>query len=374
LLKNTSLLLPTEKTIFRDKSILLISTEAWGEHMVSKHHYATQLAELGNQVYFLNPPNGADRITQIEGQSKNLHIVDFVITRGIRFLPAFLSNRAQRKDAGRLEQFCDTTFDVVWSFDNSRFFYLPAFGKCLKIAHIMDLGVNLNTPIHAGSSDYCFGVTKEIVGRLKRFNAKTHFINHGFAPIEALETEASSSDKKQVAYSGNLLLNFIDRKLVLKVVNHFPDVCFNFYGGYTKSNLSDGGNKDSQAFIEQLQKATNVKLHGALDRKKLLVQLAQQDVLLMFYDSKKYAGACHNSHKIMEYLSTGKEILSTPILEYAESELILQVEDHDSYISQLTALLEKEADHEVQAKRIAYAADHTYLHQINRIQSIVNAG
>ncbi len=365
--------MPTEKTIFRHKSILLISTEAWGEHMVSKHHYAVQLAEMGNQVYFLNPPSGADRITQIAGQSENLHIVDFVITRGIRFLPAFLSNRAQRKDAERLAQFCDTAFDVVWSFDNSRFYYLPAFGKCLKIAHIMDLAVNFHTPIHAGSSDFCFGVTQEIVGRLKRFNAKTYFVNHGFSPLEGLEIEASTSNRKQVAYSGNLLLHFIDRQLVLKLVNHFSHVDFNFFGGYAKSNLSDGGDQESQAFIEQLQTATNVRLHGALDRKKLLEQLAQQDVLLLFYDSKKYAGACHNSHKIMEYLSTGKEILSTPILEYAESELVHQVDDHDAYIAQLTILLEKEADKEVQAKRVAYAADHTYLRQINRIQTIVNA-
>lgn len=42
---------------FNNKTILIISPEPWGKMMISKHHYALELAKLGNEVYFLNPPN-----------------------------------------------------------------------------------------------------------------------------------------------------------------------------------------------------------------------------------------------------------------------------------------------------------------------------
>ena len=40
----------------RNKTILIISPQAWGKMFLSKHHYAIELAKRGNAVYFLNPP------------------------------------------------------------------------------------------------------------------------------------------------------------------------------------------------------------------------------------------------------------------------------------------------------------------------------
>jgi hypothetical protein len=44
-------------TVLKNKTILVISPNNWGTMHISKHHYAIELARLGNSVYFLNPPN-----------------------------------------------------------------------------------------------------------------------------------------------------------------------------------------------------------------------------------------------------------------------------------------------------------------------------
>src|ERR1043165_2973102 len=38
------------------KTIVILSTEPWGRMLLSKMHYAIELAELGNDVFFVNPP------------------------------------------------------------------------------------------------------------------------------------------------------------------------------------------------------------------------------------------------------------------------------------------------------------------------------
>src|SRR5579862_3671957 len=67
------------------KTILVISPQAWGDMLISKHHYALELARRGNQVYFLNPPDndhwnlkGPDKRIQIRVSkvNPNLYLVD----------------------------------------------------------------------------------------------------------------------------------------------------------------------------------------------------------------------------------------------------------------------------------------------------------
>jgi len=36
----------------RNKTIIILSPEKWGKMMLSKHHYAIELAGMGNIVFF----------------------------------------------------------------------------------------------------------------------------------------------------------------------------------------------------------------------------------------------------------------------------------------------------------------------------------
>ena len=75
---------------FSNKHILIISTEAWGNNHITKHHYATELAKLGNQVYFLNPVSDKTEVVTI---FQNLKAIDHKpMFRGVNRLPSFLGN------------------------------------------------------------------------------------------------------------------------------------------------------------------------------------------------------------------------------------------------------------------------------------------
>ena len=119
-----------------NKNILLISPEPWGELMVSKHHYALELANR-NKVFFLNPPGHREGLGQV---SDNLVVVDFVSKiRGIRMLPQLLGAKLIARDLKILEDLVQVKFDIIWNFDPSRFFDLSAIKQVLRIAHIVDL-------------------------------------------------------------------------------------------------------------------------------------------------------------------------------------------------------------------------------------------
>ena len=45
--------------------ILLISPQRWDGFQVSKHHYAIELAKLGNEVYFVDPPNNSGKAVDV---------------------------------------------------------------------------------------------------------------------------------------------------------------------------------------------------------------------------------------------------------------------------------------------------------------------
>ena len=66
----------------RAKTIIILSPQNWGTMFLSKHHYAVELAKLGNKVYFINPPKdfrfNIKTIINIEpeGSVENLFIVE----------------------------------------------------------------------------------------------------------------------------------------------------------------------------------------------------------------------------------------------------------------------------------------------------------
>ena len=66
----------------KNKIILIISPEAWGNNYVSKHHYAKYLSK-NNTVYFLNPVYKSTFFpfkkidVSVISKTKNLHIISY---------------------------------------------------------------------------------------------------------------------------------------------------------------------------------------------------------------------------------------------------------------------------------------------------------
>jgi hypothetical protein len=358
-----------------DKNILLISPEAWGKSLVSKHHYAISLAKRGNRVYFLNPNSEPSLIYQ-PLENVDLFVVgDVKIQRGLRLLPSFLQRYFFGKAIKRLEQKCKTSFNIVWSFDSSRYFNLLCFRDSIRVFQMMDYRYDFNLAQISSSAHICLGVTDEIVRKQKVYNPQSYFLQHAvheFTPKNI--TLPSGKSNVKAFYAGNLLLRFIDRKLVLRILDEFPNVDFFFAGASGIGNLNTIVSELDTAFIKELSSRKNVFLLGEKSPDELPSLMEQSDILLVFYDHLNYPSDVANSHKILSYLAAGKVILANHTEQYASLGLLEMTSSHDEYIkkmSEIIADLDSFNTPELQSQRKLYASEHTYEKQIQKIEKIL---
>ena len=162
-------------------TILIISPESWEDHFVSKHHYSITLASKGHKVYFLNPPNlSINNISVNLTEYDKLFKVDSpIIVKGLRFYPRFLRKWIEARWLKKLEKQIGCSFDVIWLFENSRFYNMEFASKRLKIYHQVDLNQNFHVSEAASSADICFCTTEYILNAIKPWNQKVYKIHHG---------------------------------------------------------------------------------------------------------------------------------------------------------------------------------------------------
>jgi hypothetical protein len=371
-----------------NKSILLISPQSWGKMFLSKQHYAVELAKRGNKIFFLNPPNEnkADQKETIEiissDISPNLFLINHKIwfSDKIKFHAMPLFHALMKFHVNKIKKKIPGTVDIIWSFDLGNYYPFHFFGKQpYKIFHPVDEPLN-EAGIHsANGCDIIFSITTEILEKYQNFSAPKYFINHGVSQefLRPVDISKISSNPIHVGFSGNLLRNDIDRIILQKIIEENENIIFEFFGSYKKSQTNIGGseNAESEKFISFLQSKKNVTLHGTLGQQILADKLHQMDVFLICYDIKKDQSKGTNYHKIMEYLSTGKIIISNNVTTYKnESDLVTMTDERENNL-QLPALFKKvinDLNHynnaSLQQKRIAFARENTYQKQIERIE------
>ncbi len=123
-------------------TILIISPEPWEGHFVSKHHYACELARRGHRVLFYGPPEamGTMRLEPVTDAHGDLLVLRAPrVAQGLRFLPSPLRRALEARWLGKVEQLAGARIDVVWNFENSRFFDMNFAGKRLTIYQQVDL-------------------------------------------------------------------------------------------------------------------------------------------------------------------------------------------------------------------------------------------
>lgn len=349
----------------QNKSILLISPESWSHIFVSKHHYATHLAARGNRVYFLNPPSH-ERLQIKPTDYENVFEVDYNgFIKGLRFLPRLIQKQIMLNKFGQLQQLCSTAFDIVWSFDNSIFFDFDALpNSVLTISHIVDLNQDFEIARAASTADICFGTTRYITERLQKFNANTHFINHGFCGLfEDENVTLPGKYKIKAFYAGNLDIAYLDRALLDQLATNHPNIDFIFAGKKEEEN--------------HVFERPNVFYQGIMTSQKLSALYRQADILLICYKAEEFHEQLANPHKMMEYLASGKVVVATKTEEYqhlAEEGVIAMSKENHGF-SMLFRNVLNNLDHwnspGLQERRIAFAKENTYNKQIDRIEYLI---
>jgi glycosyltransferase involved in cell wall biosynthesis len=373
------------------KTILIVSPQSWGKMFISKHHYAIELAKKGNKVFFLNPPRprdgkGKNISIMPSGVTDNLFLIDHCLwfPYNIKFHALRLFHWLMKFHIKAIVK-ATGPLDIIWSFDLGNF-YPFRFWKDVpvKIFHPVDEPLNAAAINSATGADIIFSVTHEILQKYKSVPAGKHFINHGVSEDFLLTAgkEQQAGNAVRVGFAGNLLREDIDREVLLQIIKQNPLVVFECWGSYSaiQSNIGGGEDGATKAFIESLQQQENVLLHGAVPSAELARTVHRMDAFLICYDVQKDQSKGTNYHKIMEYLSTGKVIVSNNVTTYKDDAVLMQMvkeRDHNRSLPQLfSAVIQNIQQYNSasnQDYRVAFARDNTYKRQIDRIESILHA-
>lgn len=341
------------------KNILIVSPEPWNHIFVSKHHYAVHLAKRNNKVFFLNPPSINYEIKN--SANPNLKVIDYTgFWKGLRYYPKLMRMFNQRIVFNRLQKLANVKFDIIWSFDNSVFFDFDALPKgTLKISHIVDLNQDFETRRAASSADICFGVIPAIVERLKKYNSKSFLVKHGVSIFSTDEQVKLPGKRKfKALYFGNLSMPDLNWSLLREAVKQLNEVDFILLGS------------NHQAVPKELRESAY--LLPPVPTNKLGSYMSSADVLFLFY-AKSYNSNYASPHKVMEYISSGKPIISTYLYGYENSDLIFCVSDEKWAKMFRNVLLQKSKyfSQKNSEDRLNYARRHTYEKQIEKIENII---
>lgn len=360
---------------FENKNILVVSPEPWDHIFVSKHHYAVHLAKRGNKVFFLNPPSGTMGVHT--SKYPNISVINYNgFIRGLRYFPKKIRKMFVLREYMRLQTLCNVEFDVVWSFDNSVFYDFDALpAHPLKISHIVDLNQDFQTNTASGTANFCFCTTELIEMRLKKYSQRVFKINHGFCghTSESNPVVLPGNQDIKALYAGNLGMPYIDWALLKAIVVEHPYVDFVFVGP-DPVLVQLGAN--TPAGRKEMVGLPNVFFTGRVDSGLLQRYYMEADLLLVAYQ-EKYHREQANPHKMMEYLGSGKIVVSTLTREFeSHGDIVAMVTRNDD----LPALFKNVSDNlefynspELMSKRIAFANDNSYDKQIDRIEKIIDA-
>jgi len=362
--------------MFRGKNIFLISPESWSYLFVSKHHYAIELAKRGNRVFFINPPvqhvSGGLSVLQSD-QHENLFIVDYSIhLRGRRFLPRFLMRIADRSFLKKLERKTGKPIDIVWNFENSRFYDLGFAGKqVLKIYFQVDENQDFHPTVAAGTADIAFAINNSILETIQLYNKNSFLVPHSFQGHLSEQASKILSGEYQykrppgplkVLYVGNLDNYYLDAALLEQVINENRDVEFVLVGPVDKDNK----------LYKRLSALSHVKFTGKVSYKEIPGMLDEADGLMLVYN-KTFT---HSSHKLLEYLASGKTIISTYMSEHAQTPSLVSMcqshEDYPQHFKQVIAGIEENNSPDKMQARILFAMDNTYSRQLDKLEELID--
>lgn len=376
----------------RNKTIVIISQEDWGEMFISKHHYAVELAKRGNKIFYINFPDrdhkfkrGEIKITGTKYESIKVvehrllfpYFFKYRYTWLYNFLIGFHIRRILRKIGHRP--------DIVWSFDLSNAIPLHCFpGKPLKIFMPVDEPFHAYSIAAAKSADIILSVTNEILDRYRDFQVPRHFVNHGVAEYFISKSiSLNSNDPIRIGYSGGLLRKEIDWPTFFCIIQNNPDKIFDFWGEYDfdKSFINKARNRDEGIVknIETLKNFSNTRLHGVMNAVKLFDAIKETDALIICYDIQKDQSHGTNYHKILEYLGTGKVIIANNVSTYWNHfpgmlQMAASRENNQEMPALFSSVIQNLAVHnaaEQQQERINFAKQFVYANQVNKIETFL---
>ena len=366
--------------------------------LLSKMHYAIELAELGNDVFFVNPPRatGQSELAVIAAvkPAPGVTLIDTAPVAQALFLRHKLFPVYRQWVTGRyakaIRRLVATPIDEVWCFDPHTYVDLSAFGAKRSVLLIYDFYTGRHVFRAAETADTIVSVSSVILDHYKEATPPKLLMQHGLGKHFAVLAEErlrrqqfppQQGQRMKIGYTGNLLRVGMDTQLGRTIIGGHPEIEFHFWGPHSRdgNNVSSGeAPADLLEFIEFLKGQPNVLLHGVKEQSALATALAEMDAFLFLYSAAKDLNGASNSHKLLEYLSTGKPVISTYVSNYAGTNLLEMGDRTDeqrlpSLFEEVTGNLRVYNSSERQQQRIRFALDNTYQRQVIRIREFIEA-
>ncbi len=348
-----------------NKTILIISNEPWGDIWYSKHNWAFELSK-NNKVFFVNPPkkwkfsNLFTSNVSINNYTDNLYILNYnnrlPYTRfNILFkINEFLVFKSLKKI------FKNEKDIVFWTFDPYRLINPKKMNLLTSIYFIADKYQIQREKQLINNVENILSVSKELTKDIK--NKPILNLSHGISESEFI-TEKKINDNF-ILYIGG-----IDYRLDYETIEHllksFPKEKFLFIGKI--SEIDD--NSFKRIFIEK--KYSNLEYKKAIHFKELKNYIYSAKICLAPM-KKGVQGNSINHHKLLQYLSFGKPVLSAKFNDYKNNDLLIEYINSNEAVDKLKLLLDKEENNDVKQKRINFAKQFLYSNLINKIEMFFN--
>jgi len=326
-----------------NKTILIISPEAWGTNFVSKHHYSNYLSKQ-NTVYFLNPvhssrinPFGKTHL-EIKQIKNNLVQINYhnLLPRLNRF-PKFIQNYIFKKQAKQIQKALNISkFDIVWSFDPFRFWNQKNWQADKTIYFTVDLHHNTNFEENIiKTSTLTISISDHIPSKkiTTKYNILT--INHGFDNSNTTnlkDVTIPGNNKIKAVYVGNIS-SFLENDRMNFLAKTNSNVDFILIGPTSSSNLSTGQAQETIHFNN-----TNIYCIGEIKANLIDSYLIKCNVNLLMAKSKKGIKNV-NSHKLMHYFNSGNITVSDWLLDYEQNNILNMVKTPKEFREELSIII-----------------------------------
>jgi len=267
-------------------------------------------------------------------------------------------------------------FDIIWSFDPFRLQNLSLFKSPILIYHPADVHYTFLEKEIASYAHLILTTCEFVKKELEPYNKNVYNIGHGvsdnFFKKELLTTY--STKKLKVCMLGNLQRK-IDYPILFTLIDNHPDIEFHFIGPSTSSNLIKKTSYSSE--VKLLESFSNTYLHGSIMQEQLPSWLNKMNLFLILYSEDENPASQANPHKILEYLSTGKVILSSWMEEYVGNNGLIEMERNNiDIITKFKEILSDLAFYNsstLQRRRIKYAQENTYKKKIKEIEGLLDS-
>lgn len=355
----------------------VISPQPWVGFQVSKHHYAQALAGRGWRVVFIDPPTNlgrAGRITLNKTEVENIENLKYHC-----FFPYKLKFHARwlfdflMKIQIKLIRLRVARPDLVWDFDNAyQFRDLRPFGADKTIFHLVDdVGQH---QMGDKNADYFLTLHPNFCRNAGGTVRQDHIIGHGLGKIYVdTALNGAVAPKKlgmpHVGLVANLGAIWIDWECVAEMVCRHPEVRFTFWGPLQLEN-------DRPESLRTVLAAANAVFPGLSSPETIIAKSADVDVWLLPFLSEKFnSGRPLNSHKVLEYLATGKVVLMSWLEAYEGNPLVNspvnpESRDMPDRLDRLLIDLDKVNTTIQQNARRTYALERSYERHLDNILSL----